>query len=348
MTKFDELMHVITRNIVFVQTHNYPDQDALATAQGLKSLIERRGKQAIICYKGEIDKYNTIKMIELLKLDILPADSIDFRPEDEIILVDCQKGNINVKGYTGMVIGCIDHHKLQGTDDYKFHDIRPEIGSCSTIIAQYFLENNIELDELTATNLAYGIRMDTSILSRGVSDLDIDMYAHLYKLSNHETLRKLDSCSLKVKDLQAYYNAITNIKIYNNIGLVDIGNNCSESISGQIADFLLTLREIEFIVVHSYRDNGIKFSVRSDLPALDAAEIIKKALADCGDGGGHATMAAGFVPDVKSQSIAITISNLMEQRILEIIEELTKTPKKQTLKPKKLKHMITQFNLSDN
>ena len=63
MTKLSQLLECISKKVVFIQTHNYPDQDALASAQGLKILLEHFGKQAIICYKGQIDKYNTIKMI---------------------------------------------------------------------------------------------------------------------------------------------------------------------------------------------------------------------------------------------------------------------------------------------
>lgn len=340
MTKFDELMNVLTKNLIFIQTHNYPDQDALASAYGLKSLIESRGRQAIICYKGEIGKYNTIKMIELLKLDILSIESIDFRTDDEIILVDCQKGNTNVNGYIGHVVGCIDHHTIQSSEKYAFSDIRPEAGACASIIASYFQENDIPLNQYVATALAYGIRLDTNTLSRGVANLDLEMYSYLYKQSNPITLRKLDSCSLKIQDLYFYQNAITNLKMFKNIGLANIGLNCPESILGQIADFLLTLREIEFIVIHSYRDGGIKFTVRSENSKLDASEIIKKALEDCGDGGGHTTMAAGFIPDIKNNSSANTISNLIETRIIEMIGEILSYPTNGKIKLKKTKHIL--------
>lgn len=354
MSKFDELMSVLKKNIVFVQTHNYPDQDALATAQGLKTLIESRGKQAIICYKGQIDKYNTIKMIELLNIEVVPADSIEFRDDDEIILVDCQKGNINVKGYCGHQIACIDHHKLDTASSYLFRDIRPNVGACSSIITEYLIENNVHIDYALATVLAYGIRMDTNLLSRNVSDLDIDMYSYLYKLSNKKLLRKLDVCTLRIKDLDSYYNAITNLKIYDHVAFVNVGANCSESTLGQVCDFLITLKELEFIVVHSYRDGGIKFSVRSEDPRLDAAEIIKHALSDSGDGGGHATMAAGFIPDIQNAASAVTISLLIEERFLEIIGQILKIPnfskinKSGKSKSKKGRHLLPSVTFADN
>lgn len=345
MTKLDSLLSVLNKHVIFIQMHNYPDQDALASAQGLKTLLEYFGKHVYICYKGQIDKYNTIKMIELLHIDVTPADSIDFREDDEIILIDCQKGNTNVKDYIGNEVACIDHHKHTKIK-YLFEDIRPNVGACSSIIAEYFLDNNIPIDTILATALTYGIRIDTSILSRGVSDLDLDMYCYLYKIADKSILRKLDTCSLKMKDLESYYKAMSNLKIYRNVALVNIGDNCSEAIIGQVSDFLLTLKEIDFTIIHSYRDGGIKFSIRSESPALDAADIIKKALNDYGDGGGHAAMAAGFVPNIKTKAIAATLSSIIEERILDIITETVLPSKKIDLKLKKTKYDIKQIKLN--
>lgn len=340
MTKLEELLRVLNKKVVFIQTHNYPDQDALATAQGLKILLEQYGKQAIVCYKGEIDKYNTIKMIELLQLDVLPADSIDFQVDDEIILVDCQKGNSNVKGYTGTVIGCIDHHKLQDTSNYLFYDIRPNIGACATIIASYFYENQIPIDTLLATTLVYAIRMDTNMLTRSVSDTDLNLYCKLHKKANHQILRQLDTCTLKLRDLNTYYNAIANLRIYNSLAMVDLGPNCSESIMGQIADFILTLREVDVIVTHSFRDHGVKFTIRSSRLELDACEIVRTALHTFGDGGGHSTMAAGFVSNVPNASVAQTISNITEQRIIDYVCTIMKWPKAKRNKFRRFRQLL--------
>lgn len=340
MTKLEELLGVLKKKVVFIQTHNYPDQDALAAAHGLKVLLEHYGKQAIICYNGEIDKYNTIKMIELLQLDITPADSIDFQKDDEIILVDCQKGNINVKGYTGMVVGCIDHHKLQDTSGYQFFDIRPDIGACATILASYFYENQIPIDTLLATSFVYAIRMDTNMLTRSVSDTDLNLYCKLHKIANHQILRQLDTCTLKIRDLDTYYNAIANLRFYHSLALVDLGPNCSESIMGQIADFILTLREVDVIVTHSYRDKGVKFTVRSSRSELDACEIVRTALDTFGDGGGHSTMAAGFIPNVPNASVAQTVSNITEERIIDYVCGIMNWPKMKRTKFRKVRHLI--------
>lgn len=344
MSKLLDLLDVIKKKVVFIQTHNYPDQDALATAHGLKVLLEHFGKQPIICYKGEIDKYNTIKMIELLKIDILPADSIDFREDDEIILVDCQYGNTNVKGYSGKVVACIDHHELLSTSQYRFYDIRPEVGACATIIGSYFYEHNIPMDHLMATSLLYAIRMDTNSLSRSVSDLDLDIYCKLFKIADQHILHQLYSCTLKIQDLTAYHSAISNLRIYRSVALVSLDTECSEAIMGQISDFFLTLREVDVVVTHAYRDGGVKFNIRSSNHEIDACEVIRKALETFGDGGGHTTMAAGFVPNIPNINAATTIIDIAEDRAIEYVSKLLHWPKDKKGKFRKMKHLVSVWS----
>ena len=43
MTKLDELVTQINREHVYIQTHNFPDPDAIASAFGLQELLKLRG-----------------------------------------------------------------------------------------------------------------------------------------------------------------------------------------------------------------------------------------------------------------------------------------------------------------
>ena len=48
-------------------------------------------------------------------------------------------------------------------------------------------------------------------------------------------------------------------------------------------------------MVFSKREDGIKFSVRSEDPAVHAGHLVRDALHGYGDGGGHAEMAGGMI-----------------------------------------------------
>ncbi len=319
MTKLDELLKEINREHVYIQTHNFPDPDAIASAYGLQRLLLWRGIHSTICYKGKIDRYSTQKLRELMQIEFLNIEDLEtvLTEEDEVILVDAQKGNSNIINMTGDEIICIDHHPYNDKFQYRFKDIRPEIGACATMIAQYFFENNVPMDEKIATALTYGIRIDTNNLSRGVSKLDFEMIYRMYDWCDYETIHMLENSNLCFEDLVAYSKAISSIEVYDNISFADTGEDCP--VIANISDFMLALKEVSFSVVYSRRDGGIKLSVRSEKSSLDAGKIVSKALEGIGNGGGHAVMAGGFVPFVGSEQEAVVLLDTIKERFVAAI-----------------------------
>ncbi|MGN0370178.1 MAG: bifunctional oligoribonuclease/PAP phosphatase NrnA [Butyrivibrio sp.] len=295
MTKLKELLNVIQSRHVYIQTHNFPDPDAISSAFGLSVLLKRYGIDSSICYKGEIERYSTNGFVQKLGIELTNMDSLEhINDEEEIILVDAQKGNSNIGEVAGHRIICIDHHPTFTDSDYCFADIRPDMGACATIIATYFFDNFIPMDKRVATALFYGIKTDTMGLSRGVNITDIDAYRKLYGMIDYDIIRSLEHCSIKFDDLKAYSNAINSIKVFGRVGFANTGKNCPEALIANISDFMLDLVEVDFSVVYSIKEDGIKLSVRSSCE-LDSGKITNTALEGIGCGGGHAFMAGGFV-----------------------------------------------------
>lgn len=321
MTNLDKLLEAINREHVYIQTHNFPDPDAIASAYGLQRLLKLRGVCATLCYKGKIDRYSTGKLVELMGIELLNVDDLEkvLSNDDEVILVDSQKGNSNIIDTAGDEIICIDHHPQNDLFEYRFSDIRPEIGACSTLIAQYFFENNVPMDSKIATTLTYGIRIDTSNLTRGVSRLDIEMLYRMYDDCDYSIISMLENSVLCFEDLVAYSKAISSIDVYEDISFADTGKDCP--VIADISDFMLALKEVMFSVVYSAKDGGIKLSVRSVGAALDAGKVIAKALEGIGSGGGHASMAGGFIPfDGDSQEKAALLGEV-KNRFIAVIRE---------------------------
>ena len=298
MTKLDELVSNIKNEHVYIQTHNFPDPDAIASAYGLQRLLELRGIKSTICYKGKIDRRNLISMIEKLNIEAENVDEIqDLCDEDEVILIDSQKGNGNTYDIIGDEVASIDHHPTFFEIDYRFMDVRPDVGSCSSIIAEYYYENNIPMDISIATALMYGLKIDTADMTRGVSELDLKVFHNLYFAADMTLISYFSSNELQLKDLQAYSTAIESIEVNGCISFANTGNNCPEGLIATISDFVMSLENVEFSVVYSYNNGGIKLSVRSSkYSGLNAGEIVMLALEDMGTGGGHFNMAGGFVP----------------------------------------------------
>lgn len=106
-----KLVELLKGHKVYIQTHNFPDPDALASAYGLQVFLAAHGVSAIICYAGTIEKLSAKRMMEVFDFCLYNIDEIsDMRPEDYIVTVDSQKFNANITDFIGDEVACIDHH----------------------------------------------------------------------------------------------------------------------------------------------------------------------------------------------------------------------------------------------
>lgn len=297
MTKLDELLKHIQNHHVYIQTHNFPDPDAIGSAFGLQQLLQHKGIDSTLCYYGKVDRHSTKQMIEKLNINIKHSNHCDIKSSDEIILVDAQRGNSNLLAVSGEEIICIDHHPiLVEPVNYRYMDIRPTVGACCSIIADYFYENNIPISSNVATALINGIKVDTANLTRAVSQLDLDMYYKLFNLSRTNLLEELDHSTLQLSDLKAYAYAIQSIQCFGDVSFAYTGKGCPDTLVANISDFMLDMIEVNFSIVYSFIRDGIKLSIRSNPAYYDAGLVTFHALDGIGTGGGHSTMAGGFVP----------------------------------------------------
>ncbi len=316
---YEQLLSVLRGHKIYIQTHNYPDPDAVASGFGLQKFLAHHDIESVICYDGTIEKLNTKMMLDVFHIESYHISELkNLTEEDFIVLVDSQKSNSNITNLTGEEVACIDHHPTFVLVEYRYKDIRT-VGACATLIAEYFKESGTPLDSDIATALIYGIRIDTNNLTRGVTQLDIDMYSYLFPYLDQERLNKLNNSALELRDLQAYGAAFENIKIYNNIGFAMIPFDCPDALIAMVADFILSLDVVQFTVVYSKRKDGLKVSCRSELSYLDAGQIIRKALEGIGTGGGHATMAGGFIPSTPARNDYLTRFEI-EKRFIDACE----------------------------
>ena len=292
----NKLLSLCKGKRTYIQAHNFPDPDALASGHGLKRFLENFGIECVLFYDGLLDKRACKKMIDFFHIDAIPLSSLpELNDSDFLICVDSQKHAANVTPLKKEISACIDHHPTFVPAEYEYKDIRIT-GSCSSIIAEYFKKAKIEPDTDTANALLYGMKIDTRQFSRGVTDLDIDMLRFINDYCDDNVLRKISGNTIFFDDLKAYSSALETIQIYGTTGFAEIEFPCSDDIIAMISDFFLSLEELELCVVYSRRSDGIKFSVRSKLAEIHAGNWVKSAIGQIGSGGGHAYMAGGVIP----------------------------------------------------
>lgn len=293
--EWKRLIDLLKDHMVYLQTHNFPDPDALAAAYGMQVFLGANGVDSIICYAGKIEKNSTRRMIEEFGIEAVHIDELPNMAEaDYIVTIDAQKYNSNITDFPGDEVACIDHHPTMVPCNYAYSDIRI-CGACCSIVASYFAESDTTLDTNTATALLYGIKMDTDSFNRGVTDFDIEMFAYLHKLADNQKIVSMYNNNMEIEDLHAYGEAIRNIQIYENVGFARISFDCPDGLIAMISDFILGLDVVQLSVVYAKRAGGYKFSVRNETAHYHAGTITQKALEGIGGGGGHFTMAGGVI-----------------------------------------------------
>lgn len=148
--KPQDLIVLLKGHKTYIQTHNFPDPDAIASAYGLQYFLQQFGIDAILCYDGSIDKLSTKRMLTVFSMEILHADLLaDMQESDYIVTVDGQKYNTNFTDLPGDEVACVDHHPQVRDCGYHYKDIRMA-GACSSIVVSYYREMGIAIPPLVA------------------------------------------------------------------------------------------------------------------------------------------------------------------------------------------------------
>lgn len=285
---------------VFIQTHNFPDHDAIGTAYGLQQFLLYFDIKSKIIYDGEITRNSLQLMIDRLNINVYHVSQInntEFK-DYALIIVDSCSTNKNIKIVDDVnLIGIIDHHSTccNFKKNNLFFDVRTNYGACSTIIYTYFKKYKFKINPLVATALLIGICIDTANLMRHVSKNDLEAYYKLFQIANVDLFQSIIRNNIEISDLKFYKKAIDNVIFEKNLAFCYIDEECSPSLLGILSDFFLSLDEIEFVMVCAKYNQKIIFSLRSEKAEWNAASIIQKLLKINGAGGGHHNMAGGAI-----------------------------------------------------
>ena len=322
MNKLDDLVKICQGYPVYIQTHNFPDPDAIASAYGLQKLLEQYGVKSVLCYDGRIDKLSASKMLESFRIEMAAYEDLvsSMHETDRIIYVDSQKHAGNVTDFVGDEVACIDHHPTFVPIEYMYEDIRIT-GACATLIAEYYALSGKEPSSGVATALLYGIKMDTLQFTRGVTELDIKMFGFLFPYCNQELLDNLERNNMEFADLRAYGAAIESIELYDKVGFSCIPFSCPDALIGILSDFILALIEVEVAVVYSFREDGVKLSVRSEDPNIHAGNLLHEAMKSIGNGGGHASMGGGLIPADRLPELGRYPKDMIRNLFLDVLKK---------------------------
>lgn len=280
---------------VLIQTHDFPDHDAVGAAYGLCELLLRNGYNCSMTYGGLIQSISLAAMLDRLDIEMTPFAEACADSSYQTVVVDGSPGGGTVRTVAGTLTAIIDHHPAWKAISSPFIDLGVGIGSCSAMIWTYWQESGEVPDRTTSTALLAGIQLDTDFLSRRVSKTDLDAHYDLFFRGNPELAREVVRTALSVDQLAEIGRAFSSFQIRDSILLTEVHGDYSSELLSVLADFLLRLQEITFVVVVEIHGTEYHLSARTRDRAIDTGYIVRKVLSGIGSGGGHPHMAGGVI-----------------------------------------------------
>lgn len=282
---------------VIVQAHDFPDHDAIASAFALAYLLKKQGLKPFISYKGYIDRISLRNLIDWLEIPTVEPHKLQMRPDDKIIVVDGCIGEKNVTDLPGLEVAVIDHHQTKAPSFVWYSDIRPNYGSTATIMVEYFNHFELDIPKRIATALLVGLTFDTASFTRGVDTNDIRALLQLQAIANMPMVNKICRNQMEFVELKLFDSMLATMKKENNAAFAVLPDGCPKNMLGVLGDFLLSVDEIDIVVLSARNREKTFLSLRSECTHNNVADIVRGALMDSGlgFGGGHAHMAGGII-----------------------------------------------------
>ncbi len=288
------------RNIL-ITTHQHPDPDALASVTALAHLLRARlPKEARVTtsVKGQLTGGINERFARLSDLKFAPWDQSTLDRYDAVLLTDVQPPfpyNPLPAGVKPFAV--IDHHRTRGRRPAcPFCDIRPDVGSTTSIIYSYFRELDLDIPRRLAATMLYAIESDLAGAAGQPSELDTHALAGLTLQADTALLYRMRYADLPQAYFQTFSTGLAQAKFYEHVLVTHLDFIDTLEKPAVLADFLLRFDQVQYVLVTANFADRLVLSLRTSNPKVSAADLIRRVIRGIGEGGGHRAKAGGYVP----------------------------------------------------
>lgn len=350
-------------NSILLLLHSDPDPDAIASGLALRLLLGHLAPNltCILAHGGLVGRSENRSMALALAPDlvriVIPEIEQSIHQVDLIALIDTQPtaGNhlLYNSGYDlAKVAIAIDHHPPRRSQIQAiYHDVRPEMGACSTILVEYLAGAGLAVDPRLATALFYGIKSDTRGLSRGATETDAWAYMALHGLIDSELLGRIEQANVPLSYFRDLNYALAHTRLYpcpqrgdraqgersspdslngdfqdpepppvvggcsGDVLISLLGDLESPDMAAEVADLLLRLQGVGWVICLGIYQERIVISVRGEDTGVHAGQLVRAIVGRSGTAGGHETMAGGRIhlPDATPAERVAAVHALVPQ-----------------------------------
>jgi nanoRNase/pAp phosphatase (c-di-AMP/oligoRNAs hydrolase) len=236
-------------------------------------------------------------MVRALRLDLSHLRHLNRRNYQHFALVDCQPWTGNSQLPDGVVPDVVfDHHPLRKkTTRARFVDVRPSYGATATILVEYLEAAGIPLTRPLATGLVYAIRSETQEFGREAAGPDHEAYDRLLEKVDRRTLAKIQTARLPLTYFRNLRRALEGLQGTGNLIVSHLGRVDQPDIVPELADLLLRMEGKTWSLATGSHGDRLYLSIRTTNARADAGTMMRRLVGKRGKGGGHGTMAGGYV-----------------------------------------------------
>jgi nanoRNase/pAp phosphatase (c-di-AMP/oligoRNAs hydrolase) len=294
-----------------------PDPDAIASGIALRTLLGRNKQTTPLFSFTEITRPENRAMVHLLEIEVAAASRELLQSYDKVAMVDVQPPYFNGRLAHADIV--IDHHPGYTSGNAAFEDVRTRYGATSTILTEYLVTAGERVSERLATALLYGIKSDTLMLSRRVTDDDLQAFTYLYPLANYNLLRRIERPELPVSFARILGRAMQRLTVEDDLAVLHLGPVKRDDLIVQMADFCLQFEGAEWVAVSGKLAGNLVIAVRNHGAGRSAGDVVRKLFGDIGSAGGHRNMAKAVIPlNAWRKREGSTTEHVVEKRLREL------------------------------
>jgi nanoRNase/pAp phosphatase (c-di-AMP/oligoRNAs hydrolase) len=283
---------------ILILTHNDPDPDAIGSAVALRHLLVHQHNSPVkIAYRGIIGRAENKALVRYLEHPLRKLSRADLTSSTAVALVDTQPGAGNNPLWKDTKVALVlDHHPpRQETSSARFSEVRSDVGATSTILTEYLQSAGIDIPAPIATALFYGIKTDTMGLGRSGFKADANAYSFLVQRIDSQALFEIEKAQVPAGYFRSLVDTLQASRIYRDVLITYIGWMKYPDLAAEIADWLLRLKGIRWVVCLGAYKEYLNVAIRCRQPRGGAGQLAQTIIGDLGTAGGHGRMAGGQV-----------------------------------------------------
>ena len=307
--------------VVFV-SHVNADPDSLGSMLGLAHLVESRlSKSTVLTRDGMIGRPENRAMADLLHLDLIPIEEVDWQANDAVVMVDSQP-NTGRHNFSESIplYAVIDHHDTPGDlQGVAFTDIRATHGATCTLVTKYLIEQETNIPEKVATGLLYGIETEVIGYPREAGPADDEALLYLYPLADKDLLAQIRNARLPHSHFECLLEALQSSFIYDRLIISWVDELPQPEQAAEVVDFMIRFEKVDWAVCGGVYQDKLILSVRAAIENARAGEILRQVVGKLGRAGGHDRRAGGsIVLSSKAPSAIEELQSELRRRFLKV------------------------------